>query len=330
VEVRKKTAETLASYAEEIEGVMGAYIRSSPYPESKITDAMRYSLLGGGKRIRGALLMAFYRLFHENTEAVLPFACAIEMIHAYSLIHDDLPCMDDDDLRRGKPSCHKAFGEATALLAGDALLTLAFDVMAGAGTAGTGTANNGVVNAFSPEIVLRVISCLSAAAGYEGMIGGQILDLEMEGRSPAQAELDRMNSKKTGALIRTAAFMGCLLAEADEEEKDAALRYAGHLGAAFQIVDDILDVTGDEALLGKPIGSDGERNKSTYVSLLGLEEAAQRAEEHKEQAKAALDALDALAGSGAKAGLDLRESEPGVVDTWFLRGLADMLAERQR
>ena len=294
---------TLSQYADRIEKALAAYIPGCPYPESRVTEAMGYSLLGGGKRIRGALLLAFYRLLHEDPGPALPFACAVEMVHAYSLIHDDLPCMDDDDLRRGKPSCHIAFGEATALLAGDALLSLAFQVMAEAGDA-AGYAS------FSPETVLRSISCLARATGPVGMIGGQALDLALEGGRATQAQLDRMYREKTGALICAAAQIGCLLAGAEDAATEAALHYADCLGFAFQIVDDILDVTGDAALLGKPVGSDQERGKSTYVGLLGLREAENRAMILHRQAK---EALGALSG-----------------DTEFLRDLSDMLLHRRR
>ena len=297
----------LSQYADRIEKALEAYIPDCPYPESRVTEAMGYSLLSGGKRIRGAILLAFYRLVREDMQPALPFACAVEMVHAYSLIHDDLPCMDDDDLRRGKPSCHIAFGEATALLAGDALLGLAFQAMAEAGSA-AGDAAGDVC--FSPETVLQAILCLARAIGPGGMIGGQALDLALEGGHATQAQLDRMYRKKTGALIRAAAQIGCLLAGAEAAATAAALRYADCLGLAFQIIDDILDVAGDAALLGKPVGSDQARGKSTYVSLLGLREAERCAAELHRQAKEALGAL------------------PG--DTGFLLGVSDMLLHRQR
>ena len=303
----------LSHYAKEIEEALAGFIPSSPAPESVVADAMRYSLLGGGKRLRGALTLAFYRLYHEEVKPALPFACALEMVHAYSLIHDDLPCMDDDDLRRGKPSCHKAYGEATALLAGDALLTLAFETMAAAGN----------LAFFPAEAVLQSIWCVAHAAGLSGMIGGQAIDLDIEGpqaqmaatpelqaqQASPQAQMDRMIMKKTGALIGSAALVGCTLAGAGEAHAAAALRYANYLGFAFQIVDDILDVTGDEAVLGKPVGSDEANGKNTYVAVHGLKEARRQADILHRQAKKALDDL------------------PG--DTTFLRGLVDILTKRQ-
>jgi geranylgeranyl diphosphate synthase type II len=294
-----ESAAALARYAGLIEESLAGYIPCCPYPESGVADAMRYSLLGGGKRVRGALVLAFYQLFHEGLEPALPFACAMEMVHAYSLIHDDLPCMDDDDLRRGKPSCHRAFGEATALLAGDALLTLAFEIVADAG----------LLAALPAEAALRSARCLAHAAGMAGMVGGQAIDLASEGAAVTREQLDRMYRKKTGALIGAAAYIGCALAGAREAETAAALRYAGHIGMAFQIIDDILDVAGDEAVLGKAVGSDRGKDKSTYVSMYGLWEAKREAERLSGIAKESLGGL------------------PG--DTGFLRDLADMLTERQ-
>ena len=296
---RETAADKLIRYAEMMEEALASYIPDCAFPESKVAEAMAYSLLGGGKRIRGALVLAFYRLWREDVRPALPFACAMEMVHAYSLIHDDLPCMDDDDLRRGKPSCHVAYGEAIALLAGDALLTLAFEAMAGAGRA----------DALSGEGVLRAIKCLANAAGVGGMIGGQAIDLEQEGKPTPPALLSRMYSAKTGMLIGAAAMVGCVLASAGEEEQSAAIDFAGCIGMAYQIVDDILDVTGDEALLGKPVGSDDDNKKSTFVGLFGLESAAREVMLLHGEAKKALGRL------------------PG--DTGFLAGLADILADRK-
>ena len=299
VSLREKTGIKLSRYAARIEEALAPRIPLCPFPESKVAEAAAYSLLGGGKRIRGALVLAFYELYEQDLKPALPFACALEMVHAYSLIHDDLPCMDDDDTRRGKPSCHIAFGEATALLAGDALLTLAFEVMAEA-------VREGVIPG---GVILRAITILAAAAGLKGMIGGQAVDLEQEGKATPPGLIRRMYSEKTGALMGAAAQIGCLLAGAGEDEAEAALDFANQIGMAFQIVDDILDLSGDGAVLGKPVGSDREKEKSTFVSLHGAEEAGREIDRLNGQAKKALHVL------------------PG--DTGFLCGLTDMLAERQ-
>ncbi len=241
-------------------------------------DAMRYSLTAGGKRIRPKLTLAFAKLCGGSEEAALPFACAIEMIHTYSLIHDDLPCMDDDDMRRGKPTNHKVFGEAAAVLAGDALLTLAFETVLSEQAA----ALNGY------EKCVKAGKILSSCAGAEGMIGGQIIDMESENKTVSAEHLAVMDRKKTGALIKAACLMGCISAGADEVQCQAAERYAECIGLAFQIVDDMLDVISDEATLGKPIGSDTDNHKSTYVSLLGLEECRKRSAALTEEAISSL------------------------------------------
>ena len=237
-------------------------------------DAMSYSLENGGKRIRPALTLEFCRLCGGSTEQALPFALGVEMIHTYSLIHDDLPCMDNDDMRRGKPSNHKVYGEANALLAGDGLLTLAFETVLSA--------------ELSPEKKVAAALELAKAAGCSGMIAGQVMDLENENKAVSVDVVRATDRLKTGELIRVAAHMGCIAAGASKEQTDAALRYCDSIGLAFQIVDDILDVTGSEAVLGKPVGSDNENLKSTYVSLLGLEEARKLAQNLTCEAKEAL------------------------------------------
>lgn len=224
-------------------------------------QAMAYSLENGGKRIRPILALAFCEACGEDPRAALPFACAVEMIHTYSLIHDDLPCMDDDDMRRGKPACHIRFGEANALLAGDALLTLAFETMLDQQTG----------YPIAAQRVVKASAVLARAAGGRGMIGGQVIDLFSEGKRIPLDTLKVMDSLKTGALIDAAAQMGCLVAGAGPELCKAASLYSSCIGLAFQIVDDILDVTGSSEVLGKPVGSDRENEKSTYVSLLGLD-----------------------------------------------------------
>lgn len=239
-------------------------------------EAMAYSLKNGGKRIRPMLTLEFCRVCGGDYKKAVPFALGAEMVHTYSLIHDDLPCMDDDDMRRGKPSSHKAFGEANALLAGDALLTYAFETVLSAPE-------------MSGEKKAAAGLALAKAAGCSGMIAGQVMDLANENR---QADLDEIRATdrlKTGEMIRVSALMGCIAAGADSEKIKAAEKYCENIGLAFQIVDDILDVTSDEETLGKPIGSDSANGKSTYVSLLGLEESALFAEKLTNEAKAALE-----------------------------------------
>ena len=223
----------------------------------EVAEAMRYSLLAGGKRIRALFVLECCAALGGRREEALPLAAAIEMVHAYSLIHDDLPCMDDDDLRRGKPSCHKVYGEATALLAGDALLTLAFETAAGA--------------PLPEELRLRAVAALARAAGYRGMIGGQVIDLAYE-NSPMEPEvLATLHRLKTGALLSVSAQLGAIAAGAGEDSQRALGDFAEDVGLAFQIADDILDAVGDEAKLGKPIGSDAEQGKTTFVTLYGVE-----------------------------------------------------------
>ena len=271
--------EQLAIYAERCEAELERQLPLISCPQQEVVEAMRYSLLGGGKRLRAALLLAFYEACGGTGERALPFACALEMIHAYSLIHDDLPCMDDDDLRRGKPSCHIAYGEATALLAGDGLLTHAFDVMLHADC--------------EPLRVLKAAGCLSKAIGAYGMIGGQVMDLANEEKTDITEEtLRQTDALKTGALIRAACEMGCILAGADERKQTAAIAYAQKIGLAFQITDDILDVTSSTEVLGKPVGSDSEQSKSTYVSLYGIDGARERSAHLLNEAKEELKAAD--------------------------------------
>ena len=222
-----------------------------------LQEAMEYSLLSGGKRIRPVLALESCRLCGGDVEDALPFACAVEMIHTYSLIHDDLPAMDDDGLRRGRPTNHVVYGEATAILAGDGLLTAAFGQLAGAG--------------LPAGRVVEAVACLSAAAGPAGMVGGQALDMAGEGRGLTTAELRQLQALKTGALISAAAELGCIAAGGTLEQREKLRRYAQAIGQAFQIRDDILDVTGTQAELGKPIGSDREKEKSTFFTALGLE-----------------------------------------------------------
>ncbi len=263
-------------------------------PQKSVFTAMRYSLLGGGKRIRPMLVLEFCRLCGGQPEAAVPFACAVEMIHTYSLIHDDLPCMDNADLRRGRPSNHKVFGEAAALLAGDGLLTAAFETML----------SEDALRLAGADRAARAAGILARAAGAYGMVGGQVLDLAAEGQKASLEYLQQMDSRKTGALIVACAQMGCAIAGADDEKMEAAGRYAAALGLAFQIQDDILDVTSTAEELGKTVGGDVQNEKSTYVSLLGLQKARQQVQALTQKAKDAL----AVFGEQADTLCDLADS----------------------
>lgn len=227
--------------------------------QDEVVEAMKYSLVNGGKRLRPVLCLEFAKACGGDRFDALNLACAVEYIHTYSLIHDDLPCMDDDDMRRGKPSCHKQFGEATALLAGDALLTHAFQIVAGA--------------ELDDSKIALACGLLAQNAGVQGMVGGQVIDLKYESESPDLRQLLSVHRLKTGALISAACLLGCIAAGADDKKIAAASAYAYDLGVAFQIKDDILDVTGSSEELGKPVGSDEDNNKTTYVSLRGIENA---------------------------------------------------------
>ena len=250
--------------------------------DENLMRAMEYSLLAGGKRLRPILLMSAADAIDASGEKFITVADALEMIHTYSLIHDDLPAMDNDDYRRGKLTNHKVFGEATAILAGDALLTLAFEVVLRQ-------------KDVPPETLLTVLKEISTAAGAAGMVGGQAIDLRSEGIQIDLATLKLMHLGKTGALFKAAIRSGAILAGATHEQLESLTRYAENFGLAFQITDDILDVTGDEKLLGKPTGSDPKNHKSTYVSLTSLDEA-------KRLAQAAVaEALDALKAFGSEA-----------------------------
>lgn len=238
-------------------------------------EAMEYSLYNGGKRIRPLLTLAFCDFCGGSREKAFAPAAGIEMIHTYSLIHDDLPCMDNDDMRRGKPSSHIRFGYANALLAGDSLLTMAFETVL------TDSEND-------PAVKAECAAMLSRAAGPSGMIAGQVMDLANEGKQVGVDVLKATDARKTGELIRVACEMGCVVSGAGQQMREAARLYSEAIGLAFQIVDDILDVTSSAEVLGKPIGSDDENEKSTYVSLLGLEESRRYAAELTRQAKQAV------------------------------------------
>ncbi len=270
----------LAEYNELLEKRINEIFPDADVPYKKVLEAARYSLMLGGKRIRPALVLEFCKLCSGDINSALDFAVALEMIHTYSLIHDDLPCMDNDDMRRGKPSCHKKYGEDIALLAGDTLLTEAFFI-----------ASNAAVN---PISALKAVSVLSSNAGLHGMIGGQVLDLSFEEITPDANALQNMYMRKTAALLIAAATLGCIAAGKDDEESlKSAAKYGYNLGIAFQIIDDILDVTSNEATLGKPIGSDEKNGKTTFVTLFGLDKAFAIA---AELTNSALDALDEFDG----------------------------------
>jgi len=272
----------MAECRERLEHSFDTWLPAAVTHPATLHDAMRYTVMDGGKHIRPTLVYAGGQATGAAPESLDRAACAVELIHAYSLIHDDLPAMDDDDLRRGKPSCHRAFGEATAILAGDALQSLAFQVLAS-------DAGNGV----SESTRLRMIKTLALAAGSRGMAGGQSIDLAATGQQLNIAELEDMHIHKTGALIRASVVLGALCgksaAQADIEKLD---HYAKCIGLAFQIRDDILDVEGEAATLGKNPGMDQRLEKSTYPSVIGLEAARQRATELHTEALKSLAAFD--------------------------------------
>lgn len=247
---------------------------------STVLDAMKYSISNGGKRIRPILAIEFAKVCNGDISAALDFGCAVEMIHTYSLIHDDLPCMDNDDMRRGKPSCHIAYGEDNALLAGDALLTEAFLAL-------TNPRN------ISEKNIVRAVSYLSAFAGINGMVGGQVLDLQFEETKPTVEEILKMYSLKTCGLIKASCVLGCLSCnDYDEKKILAAIEYAENLGIAFQIQDDILDIEGDSVSLGKPVGSDEKNDKSTIVKHFGLAKSKELVKEYTDKAILALDIFE--------------------------------------
>ncbi|AGB40535.1 geranylgeranyl pyrophosphate synthase [Halobacteroides halobius DSM 5150] len=256
----------------------------------KLSQAMRYSVLAGGKRLRPILTLLVAKLIGEEEKKVLPAACALEMIHNYSLIHDDLPCMDDDDYRRGQPTNHKVYGEAMAVLAGDSLLTLAFETISR-------------INNIDQDKVLLATQELAIAAGNQGMVGGQAADIVAEGQKIDKEGLEYIHTHKTGALLRAAVRIGAILAGANKEELAALTTYAQKIGLAFQVVDDILDIEGDEEKLGKDVGSDLERDKATFPALYGLEEAKKMAQKLCQEAKEAIH----IFGEEAKVLLELAD-----------------------
>ncbi len=279
----------------QVEAWMQSLVPAQPGPLAQVMESMRYSLFAGGKRLRPILLMAAADAVGAEGQRFLHSACALEMIHTYSLIHDDLPAMDDDDYRRGRLTNHKVFGEGMAVLAGDGLLTLAFETL---------LSQPGV----TPDVLVRVTREVAQAAGPSGMVGGQAIDLGSEGQQPSPDVMKLMHRLKTGALFRASLRAGAMLGGGSDEDVRGLTDYAEQFGLAFQITDDILDVTGTEAALGKPIGSDEKNNKATYVSVYSLPEAQRMAQE------AVTDAVAALGRFGDRA--------------WVLRSLAEYLLTR--
>ena len=276
--------ERLSQNASLVERALAEYLAPHDADFAEELEAERYALLSRAKRIRPTLVLEFCRLFGGSDAAALPFACAVEMVHTYSLIHDDLPCMDNDDMRRGRPTCHKVYGEATALLAGDGLLTRAFGVICSNSAVSGDTARDAAL-------------ALSRAAGSFGMIGGQVMDLAGEHKRLPLELLKKLHAHKTGAMIEVSATLGCLAAglSLDDPRTEAAKRFARGIGLAFQVVDDVLDVTADAALLGKPIGSDAENEKTTFLTYFTTDEALDYARAVTTEAKEALTGLPSSA-----------------------------------
>lgn len=287
-------------YLEHFEKRIYNLLPSDDCREGILAKSMKYSIEAGGKRVRPLLVYEFNSLCSGDAECAFPFAAGVEMIHTYSLIHDDLPCMDNDDLRRGKPANHKVFGEDIALLAGDALLTLAFETVTG----------NATVNILSDAACRKAVSVLANYAGALGMVGGQVIDILSENNNAPIEVLREMDYKKTACLIKAACELGCISANASDELTKAASNYGECVGLAFQIQDDILDVTSSDDQLGKPVGSDSEKSKSTYVSLLGVEKCRELVNELTQQA---VNSLDKFSG-----------------DTQILRDMAYSLASRKK
>ena len=281
-----------------IEDTIETYLPKEEGYQKTIFEAMNYSLRAGGKRLRPILLMEAYKLCQGQGEDFVPYSVAMEMIHTYSLIHDDLPALDNDDLRRGKPTNHIVFGEAMAILAGDALLNTAYETML-----------NATFKHPRPELSLRAAYEISRGAGIYGMIGGQVVDVESEDKKINKDKLDYIHMNKTAAMIVGSVRAGAILAGIDEDRLESLTKYAENIGLAFQIVDDILDIEGDEKLLGKRVGSDLDNDKSTYPSLLGISESKKIVENLIEEAKISLEVFDS--------------------DAEFMNALADFIRDRQ-
>ena len=274
------------------EALQSLFLRNSPY--GRLQEAMRYSLLAGGKRVRPVMTLAFCEALEGEKRGALFLGAALECVHTYSLIHDDLPCMDNDDFRRGRPTCHKVYGETMAVLAGDALQAEAFRLIS-------------IAPGLSAEQKIDAVNALSSACGGDGMVGGQVLDIEVLAHD--EASLRDMCLRKTGGLLGAAADLGCIAAGADAEARRLALSYAEHIGLAFQVRDDMLDVIADQEEFGKPVGSDKEEGKRTFVDLLGLEGCGKLVEEETALAKGSVS---------------------GFPRGGFLLELADSLADRRK
>lgn len=270
----------IARHTKETEEIISRFLPKEEGYQKTVMEAMNYSFLAGGKRLRPMLMLETYRLFGGKERIIEPFMAAIEMIHTYSLIHDDLPAMDNDDYRRGRKTTHIVYGEAMGILSGDALLNFAFETAIGALTMDPGNAN-----------IAKALGVLAKNAGIYGMIGGQVVDVESEGQPLSQDKLDFIYRLKTGALIEASMQIGAILAGAKDTEQDLILQAAKDVGLAFQIQDDILDVIGDGQTLGKPIGSDEKNQKTTYVTIRGIQRASQDVEEISDRAIGALESL---------------------------------------
>jgi len=272
--------QAMASAAVDVEATLQKVMASEDEPERRLFDAMRYAALGGGKRLRPFLVLHGAGLFSVSRKSALRVAAAIELVHCYSLVHDDLPAMDDDDLRRGKPTVHKAFDEATAILVGDALLTLAFEVLSHPDTHP------------NPEVRCKLVAALARAAGARGMVAGQMIDLSVGDREADIGEITRLQRLKTGALIGFSCEAGAILGQAGESQHEALRGYAHDLGLAFQIADDLLDVEGTAEEVGKAVGKDASHGKATFLSIMGPERARDQANMLVEQATAHLAIFD--------------------------------------
>ncbi|MDB0440597.1 farnesyl-diphosphate synthase [Clostridioides difficile] len=281
-----------------IEDVLKEYMPKEEGYQKTVIEAMNYSLSAGGKRLRPILTLEACKVVGGNEEEAIPFAIAIEMIHTYSLIHDDLPALDNDDLRRGRPTNHKVYGEAMGILAGDALLNYAFEVMLA-----------GSINKENPEKYLKAINEIAKGAGIHGMIGGQVVDVESENKQIEKEKLDYIHMNKTAAMMVGCMRAGATIGGANSEQMEEITKYAKNIGLSFQIVDDILDIVGDEAKLGKKVGSDIENHKSTYPSLLGLDKSKAIAHNLIDEAKKSIEKLS------------------DNVD--FLKGLAEYIIDRE-
>ena len=289
---------SLAQVQQDIDSAFDAYLQVPDDSRARLVKAMRHATIGGGKRVRPLLVVAVADLYRVDRSAAISAGCAVEAIHSYSLIHDDLPCMDDDELRHGKPTVHRAFDEATAVLAGDALHALAFDILT----------QNDVSS--DPFVRSELVSVLARASGHEGMAGGQVMDMASEDQDYDLRQVTRLQQLKTGALLGASVEMGAILGRVPPEGRGHLRAYAREIGLAFQIADDLLDVEGDEALAGKALRKDGEQGKATFVTLMGAEKA-------REQARALVDqAVGHLSGHGS--------------DARLLEALARFVVERDR